>query len=73
MLKQSLEIAREVPDYYTNLEMGQPYDLGRTHLEMGQRLGDRAHLEQAATLFADIGAEWDLRRARGSLAPGPKA
>ena len=48
-------------------EMGQPYDLGRTHLEMGQRLADQAHLERAEAIFADIGAEWDLRRARGAL------
>ena len=44
-------------------KMGQRYDLGRTQLEMGQRLADRAHLDQAVTLCAEIGAEGDLSRA----------
>ncbi len=48
-------------------EMGQRYDLGMTHLEMGQRLGERAHLERAEAIFAEIGAEWDLARAREAL------
>jgi hypothetical protein len=48
-------------------EMGFRYDLGRTHLEMGQRLGKRAHLERAEAIFAKIGAEWDLARAREAL------
>ena len=48
-------------------EMGQRYDLGRTHLEMGRRLGQTEHLEQAAALFAEIGAEWDLMQAREAL------
>jgi tetratricopeptide (TPR) repeat protein len=45
-------------------EMGQRYDLGLTHLEMGQRLGERAHLERAEAIFAEIGAEWELARVR---------
>jgi tetratricopeptide (TPR) repeat protein len=48
-------------------EMGQRYDLGVTHLEMGQRLGERAHLEHAEAILAEIGAEWDLARAREAL------
>ena len=48
-------------------ELGQPYDLGMTHLEMGRRLGERAHLERAEALFGDIGAEWDLAQARKAL------
>ncbi|MCP4538309.1 MAG: AAA family ATPase [Chloroflexi bacterium] len=40
------------------------YELGITYAEMGQRLGDRAHLECAESIFAKIGAEWDLARAR---------
>ena len=48
-------------------ELGQRYDLGMTHLERGRRLGDRAHLERAEAIFADIGAEWDLAQAREAL------
>jgi tetratricopeptide (TPR) repeat protein len=48
-------------------KMGQRYDTGMAHLEMGRRLGARAHLEQAEALFAQIGAEWDLARAREAL------
>ena len=51
-------------------EMGQRYALGMTHLEMGQRLGERAHLERAEAIFAEIGAEWDLARAREALGIG---
>ena len=45
-------------------EMGQRYDLGLAHLEMGQRLGECAHLECAEAIFTEIGAEWDLARVR---------
>jgi hypothetical protein len=48
-------------------KQGQSYDLGMTHLEMGQRLGDRTHLERAEAILAEIGAEWDLVRAREAL------
>ena len=47
--ERSLSVARET---------GQRYDLGRTHLEVGRRLGHAEHLEQAAALFTEIGAEW---------------
>jgi hypothetical protein len=40
---------------------------GRAHLEIGQRLADRTHLETAEQILAEIGAEWDLARARKSL------
>jgi hypothetical protein len=40
--------------------MEQRYDLGMAHLEIGQRLGVRDHLEQAQAIFAEVGAEWDL-------------
>ena len=30
-------------------------------------LGERAHLEKAEAIFAEIGAEWDLARARELL------
>jgi len=48
-------------------EMGMRYDLGMTHLEMGQRLKERAHLEKAETIFSEIGAEWDLGQTRKLL------
>jgi class 3 adenylate cyclase/tetratricopeptide (TPR) repeat protein len=48
-------------------EMGQRYDLAMTHLEIGQRLGERAHLERAETIFSEIDAEWDLVQARDAL------
>jgi hypothetical protein len=47
--------------------MGMRYELGMTHLEMGQRLKDRGHLEQAEKIFADIGAEFDLAQTRKLL------
>ena len=48
-------------------EMGMRYDLGMTHLEMGKRLKDRSHLEQAEKIFTEIGAEFDLAQARSAL------
>ena len=59
--QRSLELAEK---------QGQRYDLGMTHLEMGQRLGERAHLERAEAIFTEIGAEWDLARARELLERG---
>jgi tetratricopeptide (TPR) repeat protein len=56
--QQSLKVADE---------MGIRYELGMTHLEMGQRLKDRGHLEQAEKIFAEIGAEFDLAQARSAL------
>jgi class 3 adenylate cyclase/tetratricopeptide (TPR) repeat protein len=47
---------------------GLRYDAGVTHLELGYRLGERVHLEKAEAIFAEIGAEWDLARARELLA-----
>lgn len=41
-------------------EMGMRYELAMTHLEIGKRLKDRAHLEKAEAIFAEIGAEFDL-------------
>ncbi len=48
--------------------MGMSYDLSMTHLEMGRRLRERAQLEKAEAVFAEIGAEWGLARAREALA-----
>jgi hypothetical protein len=39
------------------------YEMGRTYLEMGERLGDSSSIEQARALFAQIGAKWDLAQA----------
>ncbi|MGH2524589.1 MAG: tetratricopeptide repeat protein, partial [Anaerolineales bacterium] len=43
------------------------YELGLTHLELGQRLRERAHLEKAEAIFTAINAEFDLVGARESL------
>jgi hypothetical protein len=48
-------------------QMGLRYDLGITHLEIGQQLGARHHLEKAAALFAEMGAELDLAKAKQLL------
>jgi len=45
----------------------QHYDIGMAHLEMGRRLRDRAHLEKAEAVFGELGAQWDLARAREAL------
>jgi hypothetical protein len=51
--------------------MGMRYELGMTHLEMGQRLKDRNHLKKAEAIFAEIGAEFDLSQTRKLLEAGP--
>jgi tetratricopeptide (TPR) repeat protein len=43
------------------------YDLGMAHLEIGLRLHDRAHLERAEAVLAEIDSEWDVARAREAL------
>ena len=43
--------------------LGMPYELGLTHLEIGQRLGERDHLEKAQAIFTRIGSERDLAQA----------
>jgi len=47
--------------------MGVRYDLARTLLEMGQRLGERAYIERAKTIFTEMGAQWDLARVQEVL------
>jgi len=47
--------------------MGMRCDEAMTHLEMGRRLGEQAHLEKAESIFAEIGAELPLARARQLL------
>jgi hypothetical protein len=48
-------------------ELGMRPDLAITYLEMGSRLKDRAYLERAAAIFAEIGGEWDLAQAQKLL------
>ena len=48
-------------------EKGLRYEEAKTHLEMGQRLKDRAHLERAEVIFEKVGAEWDLAGTREAL------
>ncbi len=55
---QSLKMAQE---------QGQRYDEGIILLEIGSRLNDRDYLERAFTILSEIGAEWDLARAREAL------
>lgn len=48
-------------------QMGLKYDIGIIHLEMGQRLDESAHLEQAETIFAEVGAELNLAKTKELL------
>jgi class 3 adenylate cyclase/tetratricopeptide (TPR) repeat protein len=57
--KQSLSMAEK---------LGVRFALAETHLEIGSRLSDPAHIEKAASIFSEIGAEWGLSMARESLA-----
>jgi serine/threonine protein kinase/tetratricopeptide (TPR) repeat protein len=63
--------AAAVRDWQRSLALaeaaGQQFDLGRVHLEMGRRLGDREHLERAEAILAEIGAAWDLACAHEAL------
>ena len=43
------------------------YDLGRTLLEAGRRLNERAYLQRADAIFSRIGASWELARTRKAL------
>ena len=43
------------------------YMEGMVHLEIGRRMGDREHLEQAESILGEIGAEFDLTAARDAL------
>jgi tetratricopeptide (TPR) repeat protein len=44
--------------------LGAFYELGLTHLEIGQRLEDSVHLKKAESIFAAIGAKFDLAQAQ---------
>ena len=47
--------------------MGLRYDLGEIYLEMGTRLSERTYLEKADAVFAGIGAQLELAKARELL------
>jgi tetratricopeptide (TPR) repeat protein len=44
--------------------LGARWELGMTHLEMGRRLQQASHLQQAEVIFSDIGATLDAAQAR---------
>jgi len=46
---------------------GMRFEQGLTHFEAGSRLKDRAQLERAAQVFAEIGADFNLNEARTLL------
>jgi hypothetical protein len=48
-------------------ELGMRYQQGLTHLEMGRRLKDKAHLNQAEKIFTEIGAEFELAETKEFL------
>jgi len=48
-------------------QMDMRYDAGLVHLEMGKRLRERAHLEKAEAIFSEIGAGFELSKARELL------
>jgi len=50
--------------------VGMRYDEGLAHAEIGGRLGDRLALENAASIFAEIGARGDLGRTTELLKAG---
>jgi len=43
------------------------YEEGIVHLEIGRYMGDRDHLQQAESILAEVGAEFDLAAAREAL------
>jgi tetratricopeptide (TPR) repeat protein len=47
--------------------LGARWELGMTHLEMGRRLQQASHLQQAEVIFSDIGATLDAAEAREIL------
>ncbi len=48
-------------------DTGMRYEEAMIHMEIGRRLGDRAHLQYAISVLEDIGAELDLVAARKAL------
>jgi hypothetical protein len=47
--------------------IGMRYEAGMTHFEIGHRLDEPEQLEKAEKIFAEIGAELDLAKARELL------
>ncbi len=47
--------------------LGARHELALTWLELGSRTGERGRLEEAAAIFAELGAELDLEHAREQL------
>jgi hypothetical protein len=47
--------------------LGAPYEVGMLHLEMGERLNDHSHLQQAETTLKKVGATLDCERVRRLL------
>ncbi len=56
--QQSLALAERI---------GVRYDLGRTLLEIGKRMGEHSYLERAKALFTELSAKWDLARSRAPV------
>jgi tetratricopeptide (TPR) repeat protein len=48
-------------------ELGAPFEVGTTHLEIGRRLRDRIHLRHAEAIFTELGATLDLAMTRRYL------
>ena len=45
-----------------------PYAESMVHLEIGSRMGDQKHLRRAEAILGEIGADFDLTRAKEALA-----
>jgi len=48
-------------------DLGAKYESGLTHLEIGRYLKDQGHLQQAQSLFGEVGAKFDLLSAQKLL------
>ncbi len=56
--QRSLQLARR---------LGARYELGMTHLEIGRLTGEHDRLESAQSIFANVGAQFDLAQTQGLL------
>ncbi len=57
--------------------LNMPYDQGRAHLEIARHMKSsdparRTHLDRACSLFKELGAVYDLKRAQAALSSGTK-
>jgi tetratricopeptide (TPR) repeat protein len=48
-------------------KMNVRFDLGRTLLEMGQRLPDAGYLDRAVAIFTETNSQWELAKAQENL------